>query len=348
MAAIAASFFLGYLSYFFIEGFAGRKNRYVKGISPNIRVGGTLILVGFLGTFVFVLKGVPGRMKAEFYDSTKDMVMPLFNNGWCFYSIDSIDELSIGNDGLKCELGDKASGIKGLLFGDSYAGHNGPFWDVVGSDNHIKINSVATNWCYPSITGEFTGPSSSRAYKQCKINRDYLVNNLFDYDFVVFAGAWDDVYYQNKEQGLYDAISLASDKTKLVILMAAPTTFDVNVKSRYERSLLSGLNFDINELSKEKDKVTREADEKLEILAGKYDNVLYLDRKSLFNIGGIPSDVTKDNIPYSLDGAHISIYGSRMSALSFENSTIYNKFKERISKINPNKYRLATRKASDN
>jgi peptidoglycan/LPS O-acetylase OafA/YrhL len=344
MAAIAASIVLGYLSYFFIEGFAGRKNRHIdgvkpninEGVKPNVKVGVALVLVGFLGALVFVLKGVPGRMKAEFNDSTKDMVMPLINNGWCFYSVDSIDELSIGNDGLKCELGDKASSVKGLLFGDSYAGHNDPFWDVIASDNHIKINSVGTNWCYPSITREFARPSRSRAFKQCMINRDYLVNNLVDYDFVVFASAWDDVYSQNKEQGFYDAIALAAAKTKLVILMAAPTTFDVNVKLRYERSFLSGSTFDIDKLSKEKDKVTRKANEKLEILAGKYDNVLYLDRKSLFNIDGIPSDVTKDNIPYSLEGIHISTYGSRMSALSFENSILYNKFRERISRMTPN------------
>lgn len=39
-------------------------------------------------------------------------------------------------------------------------------------------------------------------------------------------------------KGVYDAISLAAENTKLVVIMPAPTTFDVNVKNMYERSLL--------------------------------------------------------------------------------------------------------------
>ncbi len=330
-ACIMCSLFIGYLSYRYVESIAGKNTKNFLG---SWGVAKAFVLFGGVGSLAFVafvFDGLPVRMGPNFSEQTKNLVMPLPDNGWCFYGVDSSKELTVGNKGLKCLLGKKGGSQKGILFGDSYAGHNAPFWDVLGQDLSLEINSVSTNWCFPSLANDFTGPTSSRAYQQCLINRKYLLGSLPQYDVVVFAGSWGSVYEQGKMGGLYEAIALAASRSKLVVLMAAPTAFDVNVKYRYERSLLFGTAFDTSSLGKERDVVVRSANEELEKISEKYKNVIYLSRDSLFNIDGRPSDVTADNVPYSLDGGHISLYGSLMSAHAFMGTSSYDDLKRRIS-----------------
>lgn len=330
VVAIASSIGIGYLSYVFVEQIAVRKKIFATDVRLDVKIGSVWISIAFVGSIVFLLQGIPSRL-VEHERIEKIFSFPQINNGWCFYSVDSIKELKVGNAGLSCELGNKAAPVKGLLFGDSYAGQYGPFWDRVGSDINLKINSVSTNWCYPSVADDFTGPRSNRAYEQCLLNRKYLREHILDYDVVIFAGSWRSVYSKKQMQDLYNAISFASNNIKLVVLMAAPTTFDTNVAVRYKRSLMLGQYFDINKFSKDKDVLTREVNFKLEELASKYDNVLYLDRSSLFHTdNGVPSDVTTENIPFSLDGGHISTYGSQMSAIAFKNSSLYTKLADQI------------------
>lgn len=84
-------------------------------------------------------------MSEEFKAATKELVMPSKNNGWCFYDVEKNAELPINSDGLKCTLGDRRSSFKGVLFGDSFAGHYGPFWDQVGKNTALQVNAVSTN-----------------------------------------------------------------------------------------------------------------------------------------------------------------------------------------------------------
>ena len=55
--------------------------------------------------------------------------------------------------------------------------------------------------------------------------------------------------------------------------------------------------------------------------AKNFSNVIYIDRDSLFNRNGVPTDLTKDHIPFTLEGFHISIYGSKEAANLFMNSS---------------------------
>lgn len=330
VGGIVLSVFLGCSSYHLVESVARRGARDFLGMAPVAKVLVLFGIAGSLASITLIGDGFTWRMKADFAEKTKDLVMPLPDNGWCFYGVDTSKELAVGEKGLKCIVGDRGAGKKGILFGDSYAGHNTPFWDVIGKDLSIEINSVSTNWCFPSASDDFTGPTSSRAYKQCLINRKYLLDDLSNYDFVVFAGSWGSVYDQGKMQGLYDIVKLVASKSKLVILMAAPAAFDANVKYRYERSLFFGNDFDISKLTREKDIDVLRANDELKLESGKYKNVVYLSRDSLFNIDGKPSHVTAENIPYSLDGGHISVYGSMMSARAFESTQAYEAVKRKI------------------
>lgn len=153
------------------------------------------------------------------------------------------------------------------------------------------------------------------------------------YDVIVFSGSWGSMYEQSKMKGVHDVVALAASKSKLVVLMAAPTAYDANVKYRYERSLLLGNRFDISTLSKVKDIVVLKANDEVRRIAENYSNVIYLSRESLFNIDGKPSDVTARNIPYSFDGGHISVYGSIMSAHAFKGTSSYEVLRRRIAEV---------------
>ncbi|MFJ1258967.1 acyltransferase family protein [Cupriavidus sp. CuC1] len=330
---IAASLLMGCLSYYFVENFPGISSKNIKKMNLSIGIGCIIVITALSGATIFLLKGLPSRMPGDFTEKTKDLVMPLPTNGWCFYSVDSISALRVGPPGLKCEIGDRTSAVRGLLFGDSFAGHNDPFWDAIGSRNHVRINSIATNWCYPSLTQTFLGPVYSRSREQCQINRRYFSDHVGDYDFVILSGSWASVLSRNKMQDVYDAVDFSSRKAKLVILMAAPTAFDMDPVFSYENAVLLGIPFDIRNIGREADRSTRDANAAIKLISKKYANVIYLDRESLFNVDGIPSDVTKENVPYSFGGNHISVYGSNSSALAFEQMPLYRELRQRLASL---------------
>jgi len=195
---------------------------------------------------------------------------------------------------------------------------------------------VTTNWCYPSLKKHFPSPTD-RSYQQCLFNRKYLAEHIKDYDFVVFAGSWRLLYDDNILKDVKEAIQYAAANTSFVVVMAAPAAFDVNIKQAYEKSLMTNLEFDINHIPNIKDRQTKEANLRLLNTTKAIKNVIFLTRDDLFNVKGHPSTVTEDNIPYSLDGAHISIYGSKKSAQAFQNSNIYRDFLKLIDDIKANK-----------
>jgi len=256
--------------------------------------------------------------------------MPKVTNGWCFYTVDSESSLELGANGTGCWLGSKTSARKGVLFGDSFAGQYEPFWDAVGRDAGVALNAITTNWCYPGVTEEFPGPLSSRARQQCIYNRKYLQDNFSRYDFVVLGGHWGNVLSHNKLADVVDLIGLAASKSKFVVVMASPKQFDADVMALYRKSILYGAVFDISKVGTLSDKQTIEANRLLEDASKKYGNVIYVDRESIFNLDGRASDLMEGNIPFNLEGVHISIRGSKAAASNFLHSQKYEDFRQML------------------
>lgn len=330
---VIASVGLGYLSYRFVELPALSPAGFIRRSAPTIKLG-TAFAILAAGMLVITTNGLPGRLPPELRAATYQLAMPSVTNGWCFYSVESIETLPIGPRGQACHLGDFKGRRNALLIGDSFAGHYGPFWDDVGKRASLNIHSVSSDWCFPSTTDEFTGPKTGRGYTQCLKNREFLRTNADRYDVVIFGGSWGVIDTQNKLEGVFRAIADAAGKAPLVVVMPAPTNFDVNIADRYARTMLFDLPFDISRFSKERDKASRVANQKLERLASRYPNVMFLARASLFNIDGKPSDVTTENIPFGLDtSGHLSIYGSRQSAIAFMGTPAYRTFRSRVREL---------------
>ncbi|ELW7402747.1 acyltransferase [Yersinia enterocolitica] len=251
-------------------------------------------------------------------------VMPNRDNGYCFYNVDSESDPIISMEKSVCKLGVKSLKPKGLLFGDSFAGHYEPFVDEVAKKLGISVDSVTTNWCFPSLTDSTNGTKTRVAYKQCLLNREYLKDNISKYDFVIFSGIWFDLYRKGYQNEIVDVIKYAKSKGVKVYVMASPTQYDINVFANFIAAGVNDLPFRLKGNSNKKDDDTQKMDiifSQLEqdgyIKSIKKDDIF--DESDSYHYNGI-------EIPYSLDGAHISIDSSLMAAKRFIETGVYKKY----------------------
>ncbi|CFQ62725.1 acyltransferase family protein [Yersinia frederiksenii] len=251
-------------------------------------------------------------------------VMPNRNNGYCFYNVDGESEPIISMDKSVCKLGVKTLKPKGLLFGDSFAGHYEPFVDEVAKKAGIAVDSVTTNWCFPSLTDSTNGTKTRPVYKQCLLNREYLKENISKYDFVIFSAIWFDLYRNGFQNEIVDVIKYAKSKGVKVYVMASPTQYDINVFANFIAAGINDLPFKLKGNSNKKDNDTI----KMYAIFSQLENDGYItfikkdeifDNSDTYNYNGI-------EIPYSLDGAHISIDGSLMAVKRFIDNGSYKKY----------------------
>lgn len=251
-------------------------------------------------------------------------VMPNRDNGYCFYNVDGESAPIISMEKSVCKLGVKSLKPKGLLFGDSFAGHYEPFVDEVAKKLGISVDSVTTNWCFPSLTDSTNGTKTRVAYKQCLLNREYLKDNISKYDFVIFSGIWFDLYRKGYQNEIVDVIKYAKSKGLKVYVMASPTQYDINVFANFIAAGVNDLPFRLKGNSNKKDDDTQ----KMDIIFSQLEQDGYIkfikkddifDESDSYHYNGI-------EIPYSLDGAHISVDSSLMAAKQFIETGVYKKY----------------------
>jgi len=229
---------------------------------------------------------------------TKSMAIPKIDNGWCFYTVDTIKSLEVGPKGLTCPLGDKRGKVNALLFGDSFAGHNEPFWDALGKRDGIRVNAVSTNWCFPSLHDAYNGKEKGRAYQQCQIDRRHFADHAGDYDVVILAADFHDVAKQ-------DHIPFLS--------------------ARY-----SGGDYDISRATAIADRRVQEAHATIRQRTERYPNVMVFSRRAMHAVDGKASRTMANGVPFSADGSHIGIDGSLAAAQAFMTSAEYVDFAKRL------------------
>lgn len=303
------SILLGYGSYFIIE------KRMIDGLKAKGKIFSFSIIIGiallFVGVNDYTRKhsGFSWRGGEHYLSLVNQIKMPSPEDGWCFYAIASHREFSVGNQGVQCQIGDTQHPVKkALLFGDSYAGHYIPFWQGIGEKMQMEIQAVTTNWCNPSTGDDFPGPRSSRAYQQCLFNRHYVMEHIKDYDVIILAGSWTKNFVNQRSiAGLSDLVEKIHQQHVPIIIMDEPYQFADNVGQLYKQHLWRHQYFNIRPYS------TQEMDATLQTTSAILDKVstpspttLHLRRSDLFS----PTHYAQDDVPYSLDGGHISVLGS--------------------------------------
>lgn len=320
LSAIAATLLLAYFSWKYIEAPFRNKQRTSK---KSIILASTLASLFLVSCGITIIKNhgfetrftIDKRLVGKFE-------LPMTSNGWCFYSVDSDPALSVGSDATNCFLGSE-TGKGAILFGDSYAGMYEPLWHKLGQELNLRINSVTTNWCHTSITDFYYWERETRAKEQCMLNRSYfresIANNTFD--TIIVSSAWAMVPTDKFEKELM-FLKKASTNFKIII-MPLPTA--VNYSSLMDSVYRSKPTLFIEQEKYSKAKSINEA---LGKFADENDNVFFISAEALF--GGndtAPELYTEDKLPYSLDGGHISIYGSEKTYTHFSENYYYESLK---------------------
>jgi hypothetical protein len=279
-------------------------------------LGGATVLFLGLGFWGHVSNGLPSRFPAD-SRLPDGLVLATSENGWCFYSVDSNRQLPVKSDPGGCFLGEAdAPVVDVLLLGDSYAGQYEPFWDALGKSGSWKVESVTTNWCFPSRGIEFTGYLASPAYAQCEYNRAFMQREMPRVGVVVLGGSWGSIRTAGHLDAALDFVQDASSKTRLVILMPTPVQYDSNPLAYFQRSILYGNRFRIEDISRKRDAAAMAADADLASFAERFDNVIVLSREEVFGEGE-RQFIAEGGVPYSADGLHISVHGARRAAAQF-------------------------------
>ena len=134
---------------------------------------------------------------------------------------------------------------------------------------------------------------------------------------------------QKKKNNILNTLNLIDDlsnKVKLILIMPDPKIFETNILKEYMKSIKFNKFFDVSKFSNKKDIYSIEAHKKLEKISSKYENVIFINRDSIFATNLNSYKLTEQIIPYSFDGSHISIYGSNLAAENFILSDKYKLF----------------------
>ena len=328
VCAVMLSFAIGLLSYFVLEKrlFSWFKSK--KRLTSMTVICLSLAVMISVSDFTRKSSGFPWRGGVSYMAAIEHLALPNPKNGWCFYTIASTPSLTVGKEGVECHIGaTEEGGKKALLFGDSYAGQYLPLWDALGRKTGLDIQAVTTNWCNPSDGEDFFGPKTSRAYEQCLYNRHYVTENIQNYDYIILGGSWSKNFSSpDTVKGLEHIINLA--KGKKIIIMAEPYQFNADVGELYKRSVWKKERFDISPYM---DALSlagmKNADDILDKLSQTYSNILYLTRDDLFD----KSQYANRDVPYSLDGGHISVLGSVEAEKFFSSHAGRNKLEAFLS-----------------
>lgn len=328
--AISLSMLLGWLSYKYIENTTRKHLSSVDLKKGYFIITSITLILCFSYFLIFKTGGAPYRAGNTYLEKTKSIQMPLPQNGYCFYSVDSIPSLQVGHKGTECYIGSTQLGAKkAILFGDSYAAHNIPFWGIVGKDLKVSVNPVSTNWCSPGLGESFVGPKTSRAYKQCLYNRKFIEQNVDNYDLVIIAASWEGVFSNvSYESDFKSLISFLNKHHKKVVIMQSPYAYDNNLGNVFKRSVWLNNDFKIDKYIGSARQKRVEADHhRLDKLISTNSNIMVLKQEDLYS-----KSQTSNGVPYSLDGGHISIYGSLSSAEYFETTDKYRDLSNFITK----------------
>ena len=97
--------------------------------------------------------------------------------------------------------------------------------------------------------------------------------------------------------------------------MAAPKSYATNPVESFKKSIYLDISTVIDN-DNSYDLATHEANMRIKKIADKYDNVHFIDRTYLYDKSNTFS-VNGLTVPYSYDGGHLSILGSKYSAKYF-------------------------------
>jgi peptidoglycan/LPS O-acetylase OafA/YrhL len=236
------------------------------------------------------------------------------------------NQAKFSDEYINCKLGNEVLPARGLLWGDSYAGHLDPFVNELLDGRGAFISRTAGS-CVPSLNAN---DMLGFVPAHCKKIRQTTVADIKGqkFDVIFIAGKWQELYKEHGQEGLVEvinAIELAAKNAHSVFFFEAPFYYKKRVSDIY----LRGEAFSMFKLNLEKDdQAAQSANLMMKRLLDKreHNNVFYVNRTHLFTQNGILSDFSDDGLPYTYDNGHLNVNGSIKAALNFKKTELYPEF----------------------
>lgn len=261
----------------------------------------SISLLIILSSYAMTTKGNMNRFETPKAILDGLEVMPNRENGFCFYSVGVFSNPVSKLSGINCKL-DRTRNQEEynlLHFGDSFAGSYDPFLEMVGEKIGANINSVSTNYCFAQFNDDFPGRATSKGYSQCMINREFLIDEIENFDGLILSGHWALIHEKEQLLKFIEFINQISIKNK-VIIMLSPPLYEQQDLSRRIWDSKTKLRFS------ERDVTRRIANKILIKELNSNSSILFLDPSSNY----LNDMCISDCYPISSDGEHLSIYGS--------------------------------------
>ncbi|ART80875.1 acyltransferase family protein [Oceanisphaera avium] len=300
--AIPLSVLLGYLSF-----------KYIESIRFNFDLNNIFSLVKLKVLYVAILVCASGSLIFSHYQNKQQALgnlevydMASRESGYCFGSPGA----GVADDDyLNCKIGLTKKTSRVLLFGDSFAGHFEPLLDIIGKYENIAIDAITTNSCYPSFSKEFNGEPSHIGYSQCMANREYVENNIKNYDMIFISARWDAFlnYENTSPEEVINMINHITEQGTAMVYLPSPSIYKRNIGEDYISHLLGGPALDNKSFIAEEEntKYIDQVEQQLAQLAQRNNKFIYVHKDKLFTNDTLVANSRE--IPYSADGAHISI-----------------------------------------
>ena len=231
------------------------------------------------------------------------------------YSIQHDPELCHDNYENNCVKGVQSEKQDALLIGDSHAGHYTHFIDAIALHQGWSAYAVTGSGCNGFNTYLQRRPPSLEGF--CLGYADWVVDNLEQYENVFYALRWEGVFFVDgnrklteQKKALIDTFlgKLVADGKKVFLLNQVPG-FEKDV---HRRLVIQNRLGDLLPLRNKHSEFYTEANQILEGLAAKYDQVFIVDTVPYTRFW--TDGLNAIGEPIYIDDNHISKSGSREMA----------------------------------
>jgi peptidoglycan/LPS O-acetylase OafA/YrhL len=315
--AIIMSIILGWFSYRFIES--------------NTRLRGSFQSSHLLSFKPLLMVCVLSVLAASSYFSEGRNVnaeLAVLDDKLAFPEICHVNakQAKFADEYIHCKLGNVALPVKGLLWGDSYAGHLDPFVNELLDGRSAFISRTAGS-CVPSLN---SNDMLGFVPAHCKKIRQATVADIKaqKFDVIFIAGKWQALYKDYGQNGfveVFKAIDFAAKNAQSVFFFEAPVYY----KKPVSEIFLRGEAFSMFKINLEKDdQAAQSANRMMKDLLDKrgYNNVFYVKRDHLFMYNGVISDFNDEGLPFTYDKGHLNVSGSIKAAENFRKTALYPEF----------------------
>ncbi|MRT11588.1 acyltransferase family protein [Enterobacteriaceae bacterium RIT711] len=239
-----------------------------------------------------------------------DVKYPGLDEGWCQVTAEGVKGIRYQESMAHCYIGDKASKNEAIYFGDSNAGHFGPFIDELARKAGVKVRQLSTSSCYPDRAerGDGENPEVCMKFRGI-VDREISANK---YDTIIIGNRWARNYgpLAYKTADFAKWLEFYSTHAKKVILLAQMPEWGVDPAACFRRGTCN------MSTSFTPDKSGPEATKRIKEAASHYKNVEVVDPSYLIQKDGKYTPFAMGYLMYH-DSGHVSIKGMKWVAYNY-------------------------------